>query len=199
MRHHLRLLLIATIPPLGIYAWADAHHPHRHHLTPASRPPPTRTLQVSTSEENKYLLHQAQIIDELEATVPSWLERRCPHWYPAYVMALVLQPTDKESVTLAETSWPGSSANPYLDQLPAPEGEAGVEVEAVERTVPLIGELMERNSSMASLEAQVQVLARQVERLTAALQASGAGGVAAVATGAGGARSASRSSSTRGM
>jgi hypothetical protein len=38
---------------------------------------------VSKDEEHRFLLGKAQIIDELEATLPIWLERAYSRWWAA--------------------------------------------------------------------------------------------------------------------
>ncbi len=45
-------------------------------------------LQATKNEDLKLLLSKAEIIDELEATIPKFVERRLPRFYPAYVHVL---------------------------------------------------------------------------------------------------------------
>lgn len=133
-------------------------------------------MQVYDSEEHKFLLHQAQIIDELEATVPAWLEERCPHWYPPYIIALVLQPSDKKAITLEETTWPGSGASPFLNQL-ASEEDAVMHVsksleklEVEKEASAMLGDVLEQTSSISTLQQQVESMAQQMDRMAKMLE-----------------------------
>jgi hypothetical protein len=45
-------------------------------------------LQASAHEDLKRLLGKAQAIDELESTIPSFIERLMPRNYPAFVHVL---------------------------------------------------------------------------------------------------------------
>jgi hypothetical protein len=45
-------------------------------------------LQATAHEDLKRLLGKAQAIDELESTIPSFIEHLMPHNYPAYVHVL---------------------------------------------------------------------------------------------------------------
>jgi hypothetical protein len=141
-----------------------------------SPPPPPSPLQVYDSEEHKFLLHQAQIIDELEATVPAWLERRCPHWYPPYIIALVLQPSEKKAITLEETTWPGSGASPFLNQL-ASEEDAAMHVSksmdklAVDREASaMLGDVLEQTSSISTLQLQMESMVQQMDKMSKMLE-----------------------------
>ncbi|PRW33312.1 transient receptor potential channel [Chlorella sorokiniana] len=48
--------------------------------------------KVTEHHSMKLLLNQARVIDELESTMPRWLERRHPDWFPAYVHMLRINP-----------------------------------------------------------------------------------------------------------
>ncbi|GAB4819760.1 hypothetical protein N2152v2_006806 [Parachlorella kessleri] len=57
------------------------------------------SLEKATEHQDvKMLLSKARIIDELEATMPAWLEKRNPHWYPAYVHLLRINPNKLDQV-----------------------------------------------------------------------------------------------------
>jgi hypothetical protein len=45
-------------------------------------------LQATAHEDLKRLLGKAQAIDEIESTIPSWIEKLMPHNYPAFVHVL---------------------------------------------------------------------------------------------------------------
>ena len=50
-------------------------------------------LQANDDDGTKYLCSKAQLIDELEASLPGWVRR--PSWYPQFVHLLkvhLLQP-----------------------------------------------------------------------------------------------------------
>lgn len=44
--------------------------------------------QVKENEGLNFLCSKAEVIDELETTVPDWVKKRNPGWYPAYVHVL---------------------------------------------------------------------------------------------------------------
>ena len=49
----------------------------------------TNKIPKATEHEDlKLLLSKAQVIDELEATLPKWVERLMPDAFPAYVHVL---------------------------------------------------------------------------------------------------------------
>ena len=45
-------------------------------------------LQAKENEGLRFLTSKAGVIDELEYTMPRWLKRRNPGWYPPYVHIL---------------------------------------------------------------------------------------------------------------
>ena len=47
-------------------------------------------LQVAENGDLRFTASRAQIIDELETTIPAWLRRRNPHWYPKFVHILTV-------------------------------------------------------------------------------------------------------------
>lgn len=53
----------------------------------------------------KALLSRAQVLDELEATLPPWLERRWPHCWPAFVHVLRLDARSLEAPVDARAAW----------------------------------------------------------------------------------------------
>jgi len=56
--------------------------------------------RVMEQEGAKQLANQARIIDELEAVLPAWVERRQFHWHPPYVHVLRIDPDKLDSVAL---------------------------------------------------------------------------------------------------
>lgn len=45
-------------------------------------------MQVKENEGLNFLCSKAEVIDELETTVPDWVKAKNPGWYPAYVHIL---------------------------------------------------------------------------------------------------------------
>jgi hypothetical protein len=70
--------------------------------------------RVTEHEALKMLLHKAVLIDELEATLPPWLERRFAGAYPRYVHVLRIDPDRLDRVDLralwAKADGEGASA-----------------------------------------------------------------------------------------
>ncbi|PSC73953.1 WD-40 repeat [Micractinium conductrix] len=54
--------------------------------------------KVMDQAEYRVLLQQARIIDELESTMPRWLQRRHPDWFPAWLHFLRLNPDKLDRV-----------------------------------------------------------------------------------------------------
>ena len=56
----------------------------------------TVLVQVKDNEGLNFLCSKAEVIDEIETTVPQWVKDRNPDWYPAFVHVLkvMLGPTD---------------------------------------------------------------------------------------------------------
>ena len=46
--------------------------------------------QVSENADLTFTCSRAQIIDELETTLPHWLRKRNPQWYPKFVHILTV-------------------------------------------------------------------------------------------------------------
>lgn len=46
--------------------------------------------QVAENGDLRFMSSRAQIIDELETTIPNWLRRRNPQWYPKFVHILTV-------------------------------------------------------------------------------------------------------------
>lgn len=44
--------------------------------------------QATEHEDMKQLLSKAELIDEIESTLPKWIEAMMPHCYPPYVHVL---------------------------------------------------------------------------------------------------------------
>ena len=67
--------------------------------------------RVTEHEALKMLLHKAQIIDELEATLPRWLEDKYEKvWYPHHIHVLRIDPDRVERVDLSGL-WSSSGEN----------------------------------------------------------------------------------------
>ena len=45
-------------------------------------------MQVKENEGLRFLCSKAEVIDEIETTVPQWVKDRNPGWYPAFVHVL---------------------------------------------------------------------------------------------------------------
>ena len=45
-------------------------------------------VQVKDNEGLNFLCSKAEVIDEIETTVPRWVKDRNPDWYPAFVHVL---------------------------------------------------------------------------------------------------------------
>ena len=66
---------------------------HAKTLTPldnnaTTQPTDTNKTKATEHEDLKLLLSKAQVIDELESTLPKWVERLMPDAFPAYVHVL---------------------------------------------------------------------------------------------------------------
>ena len=48
----------------------------------------TVLVQVKDNEGLNFLCSKAEVIDEIETTVPQWVKDRNPDWYPAFVHVL---------------------------------------------------------------------------------------------------------------
>ena len=49
-------------------------------------------VQVAENGDLRFMSGRAQVIDELETTIPVWLRRRNPQWYPKFVHILTVWP-----------------------------------------------------------------------------------------------------------
>ena len=58
--------------------------------------------RVNQNEALKWVLHKIVIIDELELTIPPWLEAKFPEWSPCYVHVLRIDPDRVDRVQLGE-------------------------------------------------------------------------------------------------
>ncbi|GAB4820880.1 hypothetical protein N2152v2_007926 [Parachlorella kessleri] len=54
--------------------------------------------KVMDNQEMKLLLNKARVIDELEGSMPRWLLRRNPHWYPSFIHLLRINPEKLDKV-----------------------------------------------------------------------------------------------------
>ena len=61
----------------------------------------TVVLQVAENGDLRFTASRAQIIDELETTIPAWLRRRNPHWYPKFVHILTVGVPPLHGIRLA--------------------------------------------------------------------------------------------------
>ncbi|KAA6418224.1 MAG: WD-40 repeat [Trebouxia sp. A1-2] len=67
-----------------------------------------------TAKENeglRFLTSKAGVIDELEYTMPRWLKRRNPGWYPPYVHILRVNPESADEVEM-DSMWTRHGAHP---------------------------------------------------------------------------------------
>lgn len=48
------------------------------------------TMQVAENGDLRFTSSRAQIIDELETSMPNWLRQRNPQWYPKFVHILTV-------------------------------------------------------------------------------------------------------------
>jgi uncharacterized membrane protein YgcG len=72
----------------------------------------TDTLEkVNRHEGLKLQLHKVQIIDELELTIPKWLQDRFPEWFPKYVHVLRVDQERKDKVDLGQIWRAGNGGN----------------------------------------------------------------------------------------
>lgn len=49
-------------------------------------------MQVAENGDLRFMSGRAQVIDELETTIPVWLRQRNPQWYPKFVHILRVWP-----------------------------------------------------------------------------------------------------------
>lgn len=48
-------------------------------------------VQVAENGDLRFMSGRAQVIDELETTIPVWLRQRNPQWYPKFVHILTVR------------------------------------------------------------------------------------------------------------
>ena len=48
---------------------------------------------MKENEGLRFLCSKAEVIDEIESTVPEWVKKRNPGWYPAFVHVLKVVPS----------------------------------------------------------------------------------------------------------
>ena len=48
---------------------------------------------MKENEGLRFLCSKAEVIDEIESTVPEWVKKRNPGWYPAFVHVLKVDPS----------------------------------------------------------------------------------------------------------
>ncbi|KAL3131635.1 hypothetical protein ABBQ38_007932 [Trebouxia sp. C0009 RCD-2024] len=56
--------------------------------------------KVKENEGLRFLCSKAEVIDEIESTVPQWVKDRNPSWYPAYVHVLKVNPESADEVEM---------------------------------------------------------------------------------------------------
>lgn len=103
--------------------------------------------KAQEDEEVKQLLSKVQVLDELEATLPEWIEKCNPQWYPPFVHFLYIAPDD-------------------LDQLPFDQAQEQ-NLKLMDANGSGNGEAVAgAGADVAALSAQIQELQQQVAALT---------------------------------
>eukprot|EP00198_Chlamydomonas_reinhardtii_P003193 XP_001692529.1 predicted protein [Chlamydomonas reinhardtii] len=128
--------------------------------------------RVTADEGLRYLIYKAEVIDELESTLPKWLMMR-PAWYPHFVHVLKVSPRSTYEINL-NSVWSGMSS--LQSSLMNAQQETRLRVEALESKMDVIDQ---------KLSATVRLLASRLvshRELAAALsmdddvaEASGSG------------------------
>ncbi|GFR50461.1 hypothetical protein Agub_g12683, partial [Astrephomene gubernaculifera] len=89
--------------------------------------------RVSADEGLRYLIYKAEVIDELESTLPRWLLR--PAWYPHFVHVLKISPRSTYEINL-NSVWSGIGS--LQSSLMNAQQETRLRVEALEGKVDII-------------------------------------------------------------
>jgi len=88
----------------------------------------TALNRVTEHEGLKLLLSKAQVIDELEATLPRWLEDRFEgQWYPKFIHVLRIDPDRVDKVDLDALWASGAQKEGGLDISVVKEGNKALE------------------------------------------------------------------------
>ena len=139
--------------------------------------------RVTEHEALKLLLYKAEIIDELEATLPRWLENRFRNqWYPRHIHVLRIDPSKLERVDLGALWAPKSGTGGDLGT--ADGGKKGSD-DGDEATIQAKLDAMQ--IALEILTAEVRLLrAGQQQATWRAIQQSNTAGYSGVATTGGG-------------
>ncbi|GLC34362.1 hypothetical protein PLESTB_000737500 [Pleodorina starrii] len=89
--------------------------------------------RVSADEGLRYLIYKAEVIDELESTLPRWLMR--PAWFPHFVHVLKISPRSTYEINL-NSVWSGMST--LQSSLMNAQQETRLRVEALESKMDII-------------------------------------------------------------
>ncbi|GLI67207.1 hypothetical protein VaNZ11_011131, partial [Volvox africanus] len=89
--------------------------------------------RVSADEGLRYLIYKAEVIDELESTLPAWLMRSA--WFPHFVHVLKVSPRSTYEINL-NSVWSGMST--LQSSLMNAQQETRLRVEALEAKVDVI-------------------------------------------------------------
>ncbi|KAL3141754.1 hypothetical protein ABBQ32_004434 [Trebouxia sp. C0010 RCD-2024] len=92
--------------------------------------------RVAENGDLRFTAGRAQIIDELECTIPAWLRRCNPQWYPKFVHVLTVVPSGCLAVfTEDDTAAAAAAAKPDpLEQMQATISELQQQLQAMAKT-----------------------------------------------------------------
>ncbi|KAL4440082.1 hypothetical protein ABPG75_003083 [Micractinium tetrahymenae] len=138
----------------------------------------TNTLDKVTENEGlRMLLSKAQAIDELESTIPGWIERLFPGLYPHYLHVLRVDPDKLDAVRLdklwaeggddEETTLLGEPQAGCRNEDEGQQGGGGGDREAPPPAPPAAAD-----KKLARLESKLDGLSAEVAELKALLKAS---------------------------
>ena len=102
------------------------------------------------------MLHsKVQIIDEMEAAIPRWIEARNPEWYPTFVHVLRIDPdrTDRVDLTaLWQPTTAGGEAGGDASPAAAPGQSSKVEARlaAMQAQLDRLEQLLSRKEGVSS-------------------------------------------------
>lgn len=103
----------------------------------------TGTLEkVNRHEGLKLQLHKAEIIDELELTIPKWLEARFPQLFPQYVHVLRVDQERKDKVDLGQMWRAGNGGRNEDDEDGGGCGEVQKQLKSMQIQLDRLEQLM---------------------------------------------------------
>lgn len=124
----------------------------------------TTTLDKITENEGlRMLLSKAQAIDELEATIPSWVERLFPGLYPHYLHVLRVDPDRLDSVGL-DNLWAKKGNDEQSTLLGGEEGDEGGPPEPAAPGGVQVADLAAKLDGLAAELAEVKAMLRASQR-----------------------------------